>query len=241
MYVVQATPYGVQLSTVSPTKAAARPALSREVVADRAISLADSDGLEAVTIRRLATDLGVTPMALYWHFRTKDDLLAGAADRVLETLRLPDQTAQSWSDELRLLLTELVRVLRAHPQLTPLVGARVISCEAGLTLAERALGALAEAGFSHTEAAQLAGHAMRTAMALATDDVVDDSGVSTDERDEHLRHKSAALAALPGERYPNLIACADAMTYCPDPDEFFALGVDHFVTGVEGLAARAKR
>ncbi|MEO6703930.1 MAG: TetR/AcrR family transcriptional regulator C-terminal domain-containing protein, partial [Jatrophihabitantaceae bacterium] len=139
---------------------------------------------------------------------------------------------------LRVLLAELVRVLRAHPQLVDLIAMRVLAGPAGLTLAERALAALSAAGFSDTVSGQLAGHAMRTAMALATDDVVDDSGMSSAEREEHLRQKRAMLAALPGAQYPHLIACADSMTYCPDPDEFFALGIDHFVAGVEAMAAR---
>ncbi|MGI8666173.1 MAG: TetR/AcrR family transcriptional regulator [Jatrophihabitans sp.] len=206
------------------------------MVADRAIALADAEGLEAVTIRRLATDLGVTPMALYWHFRTKDELLAGAADRVLEALELPAPVT-AWSAELQVLLTELVRVLRAHPQLVGRVAERFLASPAGLALADRALAALLHAGFSHTEAGQLAGHAMRTAMALATDDVVDGSGVSTAERDEHLRQKRSMLAGLPAGDYPSLIACADAMTYCAEPDEFFALGIHHFIAGVEGMAA----
>ena len=49
---------------------------------DRALALADAHGLEALTIRRLAQDLGVTPMALYWHFRSKEELLAALGDRV---------------------------------------------------------------------------------------------------------------------------------------------------------------
>ena len=47
-----------------------------------AMQLADADGLEALTIRKLATDLGVTPMALYWHFRSKEELLGGLVERV---------------------------------------------------------------------------------------------------------------------------------------------------------------
>ena len=47
----------------------------------RALALADAGGLDALTIRRLAQELGVTPMALYWHFRSKDELLVGLATR----------------------------------------------------------------------------------------------------------------------------------------------------------------
>lgn len=221
---------------MTPTKA--RTSLSREVVADRAIALADTEGLEAVTIRRLAGDLGVTPMALYWHFRTKDELLAGAADRVLEGLTLPVTAAKNWPDEFRVLMAELVRVLSVHPQLVELIARRLLAGAPGLELTERALAALDEAGFGHDEAARLAGHAMRTAMALATGDLVDDSGMSSDEREDHLRQKRSMLTALPSERYPMLVGCADFMTYCADPNEFYSLGVEHFVAGVEGLALK---
>src|SRR3978361_2253941 len=99
-YVVEATPYDVQLSTVTPTKSATRPSLTREGVADRALALADADGLEAVTIRRLATELGVTPMALYWHFRTKEDLLEGLGDRVLDAVEVPEASGD-WAADIR--------------------------------------------------------------------------------------------------------------------------------------------
>lgn len=52
-----------------------RNALSREIVVKRAIAIADAEGLQAVTIRRVAKELGVTPMALYWHFKDKNELL----------------------------------------------------------------------------------------------------------------------------------------------------------------------
>jgi TetR/AcrR family tetracycline transcriptional repressor len=208
------------------------------VVADQAIALADTEGLDAVTIRRLAGDLGVTPMALYWHFRTKDELLAGAADRVLDGLILPANKSESWPDELRALMVELVRVLSAHPQLVELIAQRMLAGAPGLEMTERALAALDEAGFPQDEAARLAGHAMRTAMALATGDLVDDSGMSSEEREGHLRQKRSMLSALPSEKYPMLVGCADFMTYCADPIEFYTLGVEHFVAGVEGLAAR---
>ena len=70
------------------------------MVADRALAIADAEGIEAVTIRRLATELGVTPMALYWHFRTKEDLLAGLADRVLDDLEVPARSGD-WAVDLR--------------------------------------------------------------------------------------------------------------------------------------------
>src|SRR5689334_18844971 len=142
-YVVEALPYGVQLSTVPP-KTASRPALSREVVADRALEIADAEGIEAVTIRRLATELGVTPMALYWHFRTKEDLLAGLADRVLDALELPDRGGD-WAEDIRAAMGALVTAMRPHPQVANLVPTRIVQHPKGRDLTERALQTLADA------------------------------------------------------------------------------------------------
>ncbi|HMI24138.1 MAG TPA: TetR family transcriptional regulator, partial [Streptosporangiaceae bacterium] len=61
---------------------AERPRLSKRTVTENALKLADADGLDALTIRKLAEHLGVTPMALYWHFRSKEDLLEGVAEQV---------------------------------------------------------------------------------------------------------------------------------------------------------------
>ncbi len=221
------------------TKAATRPALSREVVADRAVALADAEGLEAVTVRRLATELGVTPMALYWHFRTKEDLLAGLGDRVLDSVRVPDPTGD-WATDLRTALVALVTAMRPHPQLAELVAERMLQHPHGRDLTEIALHTLADAGFAPAPASYLAMLAMRTAIALVTGDQVDDSGMTAEQREEQQRHKTAMIRSLPPRQYPALVAHAEAMTYCSDVDLFFDLGIDHYIAGVTGMAPAAR-
>ena len=216
-------------------KTADRPALSRNVVADRALELADSEGIEAVTVRRLAGELGVTPMALYWHFRTKEDLLAGLADRVLDDADVPEPTGD-WEAGLRAALLALVTAMRPHPQVAPLVAQRILHHPNGRALTEQALRLLAEAGFDQEPAAHLAMQALRAAISAVTADQVDDSGMPADQREAHLRQKQAMITALSPQEYPALVAHAAAMTYCPDPDEFFQLAVDLYVAGVKGLA-----
>jgi AcrR family transcriptional regulator len=212
-----------------------RPTLSRNVVADRALALADSEGLEAVTIRRLATELGVTPMALYWHFRTKEDLLAGLADRVLDDVVVPSANGD-WAADMRAALEALVTAMRPHPQVAPLVAQQIVLHPNGLALTERALHLLSDAGFGQQPAANLAMQALRSAISMVTADQVDDSGMPAEERDAHLRRKQAHILSLPPEQFPALIAHAAAMTYCPDPDEFFSLAIDLYIAGVQGLA-----
>ena len=222
---------------MTETKTGARTSLTRERVVDRALALAGSEGIDAVTVRRLATELGVTPMALYWHFKTKDDLLAGTADRVLDDVVVPPP-AQEWSEDLRAVLTALVAAMRPHPQVAPLVATRMMAHPTGLELTERALSRLAAAGFAPEAASALAMQALRAAIAMVTGDQVDATGMDAETRSEHLRHKQALIASLSPERYPTLVTHAAAMTYCDD-EQYFGLGVDLFVAGVRGLAPAA--
>jgi AcrR family transcriptional regulator len=227
------------LSTVSPTRSETRPSLSREVVADLALTIADAEGIEAVTIRRLATELGVTPMALYWHFRTKEDLLAGLAARVLDALEVPARTGD-WAADIRAALVALVTAMRPHPQVAHLVADTILAHPTGLELTESALSILGDAGFGPEPASFLAMQALRAAITMVTGDQVDDSGTSAQERADHLRAKKAYLASLPPEKYPSLIRHADAMTQCDDEEQFFDLGVDLYVAGVRGLAPASR-
>src|SRR5512135_623562 len=82
MVILSCTAYSCQVMARTQAREADRARLSKQAVVQRALALADAEGLDALTIRRLATELGVTPMALYWHFRNKEELLAGLADQV---------------------------------------------------------------------------------------------------------------------------------------------------------------
>ena len=126
----------------------------REIV-DQAIALADAEGLEAVTIRRLARALDVTPMALYWHFRNKDELLEGMAASLLEAVDLAVDPSAPWHDQLRGALGSLISVLRAHPATARLLSTRTVTSEGSLRATEALLDILRQGGFSPEAAAPL--------------------------------------------------------------------------------------
>ena len=87
---------------------AERTRLSKRAVVDRALKLADADGLDTLTIRKLAQDLGVTPMALYWHFRSKDDLLEGMAEQVWSEIDVHVDPSVPWWAQLQAGLESLL-------------------------------------------------------------------------------------------------------------------------------------
>src|ERR1700754_255750 len=113
--------------------AAAKADLSRDTIVQRAMSIADSEGLAAVTVRRIALEFGVTPMALYWHVSNKDELLAAMGDEFFNDIQVGEY--DNWIDELRAMMAALISSLRRHPASAPLAAQRVMACPAGLALA----------------------------------------------------------------------------------------------------------
>src|SRR5262245_19089142 len=137
--------------------------LARDDVLDADIEIGDESGLDAVTLRRVASRLRVTPMALYRHVADKDDLLDGMADLLYAELRLPGDDADWWDG-----LAELARatreVLLAHPWAVPLF-ARPLAGEHALAVGDALIRTLRDAGFTRAEANEL--HEQLTGMVFA--------------------------------------------------------------------------
>jgi TetR/AcrR family tetracycline transcriptional repressor len=227
---------------VSPTsKAGPRIKLDREQVVDIALGIADTQGLEAVKIRRLAQELSVTPMALYWHFKDKDALLAGLGDRIWQNtldrleagghLDEPDP----W-DAMAAILDALLGAMREHPAVAGLVPYRVMVCEPGLALTERALALLADIGFDADMSSHVATFLLSGAVML----VDSQPGVEVPDaeaRAEVMRQKRLAIAALPPGRFPRLGEAADYLTDCHQPDSHFAVGASLLLGGIRHQAS----
>jgi len=147
----------------SATATAVKSDLSRAAIVERALTVMDSDGPEAVTIRRIAQEFGVTPMALYWHVANKDELLAAMGDALLAGVVPPPATG-SWSVQLRGVIESLIANLSQHPAAAGLVFPRVLVTEPGLRITEFTLTLLEDAGFSREQAVDLARMGLQTAM-----------------------------------------------------------------------------
>ncbi len=217
--------------------AAAAPKLSKGAVVEAALALGDAVGLEALTIRRLATDLGVTPMALYWHFRSKEELLAALGDRVWAEIDSDIDPAASWPAQVRGLLESLVQMLRAHPCASQLLlSGEKLHGEAALRVTETALAALARGGFEPAQASEVASRAMWTALTLVMSEPGYDPALSPAERAEQQRQARIRLAMLPPDEFPHLVAASGPMTSC-DPEFHYQFGMDLLMAGIEALAA----
>ncbi len=91
------------------------PPLSRVRITEAAVALLDQEGMEGLTMRRLAERLGVGSTTLYWHVDTKDDVIDLAIDAVFAEIAIPDPPAERWRDDIVALLTDHRAALLRHP------------------------------------------------------------------------------------------------------------------------------
>jgi TetR/AcrR family transcriptional regulator, tetracycline repressor protein len=219
----------------SIASASTKERLSRESLAAGALDLADREGLEAVTIRRLAQEHSVTPMALYWHFKDKDAVLDGIAERIFASVQLPEPTAEAWDVQLREVLLTVLAAIRPHPLAAELLAPRVMKSEAGLVLAERVIGMLRAAGFSAPLATQTASFLLCSIVTLVTSEPGKSTPLTGDAQEDLYRAKRAQLESLSPKRFPNLLESAQYFLVCDDVESYFASGMNFLVAGTRGV------
>jgi TetR/AcrR family tetracycline transcriptional repressor len=211
--------------------------LSKATVAERALRLGDEEGAEAVTIRRLAQELGVTPMALYWHFKNKDELLLGIVDHALSAVRADRAASDPWPKQLRAMVVALVTLMRKHPSLAELMHAVDKSQGESFTRATNdALTLLTAAGFGIEEAYWVASHLLQSAIGLVAAQPDCPMNVPVQEAAEWRRQKRLSMESLPADKYPLVVAFGATYARPPDIERYYAFGVDLVMAGVEAMA-----
>jgi AcrR family transcriptional regulator len=210
---------------VATSQTASRPRLSREQVAAAALELLDREGLEALSMRRLADRLGVGTMTLYGYFRSKDELLDAVIDAAVAN-REPFAFEGTWQEQIRRLMRGTRRGLGRHPGLVKVRADRPVLRPEALRFAETGVTILRGAGFGRTDAAR--------AFRLLFTYVFGYVSFSPDETAEEARRRSrAATAALPPDEYPALRDSSEELAEAMAGEQTFDFGLDRIIDGLE--------
>jgi AcrR family transcriptional regulator len=223
----------------NPTPASARKKrLSRELVLSAALALVDSEGLEALTMRRLGQELGRDPMSLYRYAANRAALLDGVSELVLGELAVVPSDPD-WQAQLRRIAHELRLLALRHPNVVPLLVTRPLSTPLGLrplgTLRplEQILSLLIDAGFTPIDAL----HVYRAYYGFLYGHILNELQefiVDPDESEALLR---LGLHRLPPKDFPHLRALAPVLS---DYDGRAELDEGISIL-LSGLAARLSR
>ncbi|NBE95219.1 TetR family transcriptional regulator [Nonomuraea sp. KC401] len=213
--------------------------LTAGAIADRALEIGDAEGLDAVTIRRLASDLGVTPMALYWHYKNKEQLIIGMADHLIRGFAPKPADERPWQEQLRDLVEGLIRTLRAHPCAKDVIEQiDAVAVPNFLAVWDQALRLTRAAGFSVEESCLITQYLLHSAIAIADAPVIQQASPSGEDDAQRVRRKRLSLQSLPADSYPHLVEMAGPLVERKDPHLYDTFGVDLVLSGIEALAAR---
>jgi AcrR family transcriptional regulator len=209
---------------------AVRPPLDRARIVATGLRIVDESGAEALTVRRLADVLGVSPMSIYWHVADKAELLRLIGEAVLDEVKVPPVMGD-WREQLRDIHRSMLGTVLQHPNTVDILIGRARFGAGGLTLFERILSILLRAGFS-PEAAFDAYQSLY----LFTLGFSAVSGRDPDFR-EGQRQGVLYMRSLPEARFPSIRTVAPVIGG-RSPEEQLEIGLD---VVIEGIAARLPR
>ena len=135
----------VWLKPERPDRGSASP-LGRTQIVRAAIALIDEEGVDALSMRKLAARMGVGVMSLYWHVERKDDLLELIGDEIFGEMTLPDAPTGDWRADLSTVAYETRKIFFSHPWLLQTIGTLPHFGPNFLRHAEFSFGSLTQAG-----------------------------------------------------------------------------------------------
>ncbi|WP_307845414.1 TetR/AcrR family transcriptional regulator [Planomonospora sp. ID67723] len=202
------------------------PPLSRDRIVEEAVALLDAEGADRLTMRRLAERLGTGSTTLYWHVKTKDDVLDLALDMIFAEVEIPPEGGRGWRADITALINGWRAVLLRHPWSAALLGRPMLGPNV-LARSEFLYATLLEAGITepHLTAAAygLSNYVIGSGLMQATWPADDEQEVRQAAR-EHLHANR--------ERYPAL-AAHGPLVADDDRDTGFTLGLTWLLDGIQ--------
>jgi len=209
---------------VAKALASRRKPLSTDRIVEAAVELIDREGLDALSMRRLGSALGVEAMSLYRHFPAKAALLEAVVARLLAELLLPVPGTVPWQDSFRTLARDYRQLLLRHPNAIPLLATLQLSNPGALGAAGAVMAVLRDAGFD----ARTAFHVLATAESYVIGFAYWEAGTAG--------IRGSVAPPLPVGADPYIVENWSEISGA-DCAVAFEFGLDTFVAGLERMRA----
>jgi TetR/AcrR family tetracycline transcriptional repressor len=238
-----------EVDATEQVPARGRPGLTRGALVARALEIGNAEGLEAVSLRRLAQELGVTPMALYHHVRDKQDLINAMTEAVLEGIdaTLGFRPEMTWTERMRLAIDNYKEQIDARPLALPLsIAYNGEGPPAFWKVLEDLLAILLDAGFGRREAIvliRMLSNLLAGYLLLLQQGTPPDAAWLDANQIDLLRRRFAlAQLSLPRDEFPNLVESAEdtAEVWLTDPNHWWRNTSDLIMFGLERMLERSR-
>jgi AcrR family transcriptional regulator len=218
-------------------KARERIPLTVERIVDAAFEIMAKEGFEAVSMRRLAQQLGTGPASLYAHLSGKQELDALIIDRMASEVQIPDPDPQHWQDQVAQVLRDVRAAMLRHPGVARAVIANVPTGGDAMLVSDRLMGLLLSAGIDRQVAAWACDLLPLYVTAVAYEESVYlERGGSEISRDELVDQLRTYFRSLPQQTFPHLVASAVELT-SGSGDERFEFGIRVILAGIAAVSA----
>lgn len=208
-----------------------RQPLTRDQIVEAALRIVDAEGLDALSMRRLGTELGVGATSVYWHVRNKDQLLGLVTDRIIGEIVAESPRVEGWREQ----LTEIARTFRTvfarHRNVAAIMAEQVTVGANTLSAVEEIVGILRAAGFEGPRLVLAYVTVFNWASAFVVFEARQSppAGVSVEEMQVAF---ADALRRLPPDRFPNLLSTVDDTARIGGDDQF-EYGLARLLDGIE--------
>ncbi|MBO0656502.1 TetR/AcrR family transcriptional regulator C-terminal domain-containing protein [Streptomyces triculaminicus] len=221
--------------------------LDRDRIVATTVRMLDTDGLAKFSMRRLAAELGVTAMSVYWYVDNKDDLLELAMDQASAGMSVPDVSDESadWRDQVRELATEYRKMLVAHPWVAQLVGRYLNIGPHSMAFSEAALAVIRRMGLDDRGVTGALNAVFQFVYGFATIEVLyrercREAGVS---EDDYLKQVMGVIAERPefSKQYKEaaeLVEARGTESIATIRNQDFTYALDMMIAGMEAMQAR---
>ena len=220
-----------------------QPSLNVDAIVAAAVALADEEGVDAVSMRRIASELGVGTMSLYRYVETKDDLLDLMTDQVMGEDGTGGGTSGQWRADLYEFAVRYRNLMLRHPWVLPLGASRPPMGPNMMRRSERMLGALDGHGLGIQEIADLTGAVVAFVRGVVLSETAEAELIRRTGQtlDDYRRAVGPYLMeVLAAGEHPLMAAFVHEADDRPDPDRFFLRGLDLVLDGVEAGLARLR-
>jgi AcrR family transcriptional regulator len=211
----------------------AKAALSRDAIIDAALAIVSAEGLDALSMRRLAQALDTGPASLYVYVASRDELWELLFDAALATVTTEPTDPERWREQLHELASRIVQMMAVdYPGMARLAMAHIPVGDNSLRVVESMLSLLKAGGVNDQAAAYAVDLIGSYTTAIAYEQSLYAALYNDPEHVEReVGHITERFADLSPERYPTMAALADKMTM-GDGEERFSLGLDVIVNGL---------
>jgi AcrR family transcriptional regulator len=220
-----------------------RPPLSQELIVTTALAVLDREGLEGVSMRRIAQELDTGPASLYAHVANKDELLALMLDQVCSDITVPPPDPPRWQEQIKDVARQAYRAFGAHTNIALVSLGEVPTGPNALRISEGVLAILLAGGvparpagwFLDRLSQYIAGDAYEGSLHLARQRA---SGKDVENyQTDFVGQVRDYYLSLPPDRFPNLTSLADVLT-SGDGDDRFEFGLEMLVNGIASYVGR---